>query len=301
MGTIGIIGSGNTGANTAFFLAEKSVADVILYDLKEGVSEGKALDMMEAAPIRFYQTKISGTNSIEDLLQSDVIILAAGSIRKPGMAREDLYKENKAVADEAAKALTGFGGVVIVVTEPVDLLTAAFVRASNLSPEKVMGVGGSLDSARLRYLIAKELSVSYENVSAMVIGRHSADMVPLPAYCRVSGLPVKTLISDERLEAIFEEMRKSGDIIVDMAQRSSAFYGPAAVICDLAEAVIRNTRRILSVSQMFTGQYGISDVAMSLPSIIGAKGIEKTFEPVLDDEEKKTLAASAAAIKSIAG
>lgn len=301
MGTIGIIGSGNTGANTAFFLAEKSVADVILYDLKEGVSEGKALDMMEAAPIRFYQTKISGTNSMEDLLQSDVIILAAGSIRKPGMAREDLYSENKPVIDDVGKALQGYGGVVIVVTEPVDLLTAEFVRSSNLNPGRVMGVGGSLDSARLRYLIAKELSVSYENVSAMVIGRHSAEMIPLPAYCRVSGLPVTTLISEQRLKAIFEETRKSGDLIVDLAQRSSAFYGPAAVICDLAEAVIRDTRRILSVSHMLTGQYGISGAAMSLPAIIGAKGIEKTLAPVLDDEEKKTLAASAEAIKSIAG
>ncbi len=301
MGTIGIIGSGNTGANTAFFLAEKAVADVILYDLQEGVSEGKALDMMEAASIRYYETKISGTNSIEDILGSEVIILAAGTPRKPGMLREDLFNKNKPIIDDVAKTLRNYSGIVIVVTEPVDILTHEFVRKSGLPPGKVMGLGGSLDSARLRFLIARELSISFESVSAMVIGRHSSDMVPLPAYCRVSGLPVKTLMSEERLVALFEETKKAGDLIVDLAQRSSAYYGPSAVLSDLAEAVIRNTRRIISVSQVWNGQYDINDVAMSLPAIIGTNGIEKTLTPVLDDDQKQVLATSAKAIRSIVG
>ena len=301
MGTIGIIGSGNAGANTAFFLAEKAVADVMLYDLQEGVSEGKALDMMEAAPIRAYQTKISGTNNIEDVLGSDVIIIAAGSARNPGMRREDLFGENKSVIDDIAKALGGYNGIGIVVTEPVDILTTEFIRKSGLPPGKVMGLGGSLDSARLRYLIARELSISFEGVSAMVIGRHSSDMLPLPAYCRVGGLPVNTLISEKRLNELFDETRKAGDTIVDLAQRSSAYYGPAAVASDLAEAIIRNTRRIISVSQMYSGQYGIEGVAMSLPAVIGENGIEKILTPVLDDNQKRLLAASAEAIRSIAG
>ncbi len=301
MGTIGIIGSGNTGANTAFFLAEKAVADVILYDLREGVSEGKALDMMEAASIRYYETKISGTNSIENILGSEVIILAAGTPRKPGMLREDLFNENKPIIDDVAKTLRNYSGIVIVVTEPVDILTHEFVRKSGLPPGKVMGLGGSLDSARLRFLIARELSISFESVSAMVIGRHSSDMIPLPSYCRVSGLPVKTLMSEERLVALFEETKKAGDLIVDLSQRSSAYYGPSAVLSDLAEAVIRNTRRIISVSQVWNGQYDINDVAMSLPAIIGTNGIEKTLTPVLDDDQKQVLATSAKAIRSIVG
>jgi malate dehydrogenase len=301
MGTIGIIGSGNTGANTAFFLAEKAVANVILYDLQEGVSEGKALDMMEAASIRAYQTGISGTNNLADILGSEVIIIAAGSPRKPGMQREDLYDDNRSVIADMAAALTGYKGIVIVVTEPVDILTTEFIRKSGLPPGKVMGLGGSLDSARLRYLIADELSISYENVSAMVIGRHSKDMIPLSAYCRVSGLPVQTLMSEKRLNELFDEMRKSGDMIVDLAQRSSAYYGPAAVASDLAEAIIRNTRRIISVSQMYSGQYGIENVAMSLPAVIGTNGIEKTLTPILDDSQKRLITASGDAIRSVVG
>ena len=301
MGKIGIIGSGNAGANTAFFLAEKAVADVELYDIQEGVPEGKALDMMEAAPIRAYQTRVSGTNSLSDILDSRIIIIAAGTARKPGMRREDLFEENRSVIDGVAEGLSGYRGIVVIVTEPVDILTTYFIRKSPLPPAKVMGLGGSLDSARLRYLIARELTISYESVSAMVIGRHSHDMLPLPAYCRVGGLPVTTLIPESRLKALFDETRKSGDLIVDLAQRSSAYYGPAAVASDLAEAVIRNTRRIISVCQMFKGQYGIKDVAMSLPSVIGENGIEKTLTPILDDDQKRVLTRSAEAIRSIVG
>ncbi len=301
MSTIGIIGGGNVGANAAFFLAEKDVADVVLYDIQEGMAEGKALDLIEASPIRFYQTKVSGTSSIEDMLDTDVVVVTVGSERKPGMQREELFNENKAVINDIAGTLSGYKGVVIITTEPMDATTTAFVRKSKLSPRRVMGLGTCLDSTRLRYLIARELSMSFEGVSAMVIGRHTGEMIPLPSYCRVSGVPVASLIQENRLEAIIEEMKKSGDRIVDLAQRSAAFYGPAAVISDLAEAIIRNTRRILPVSHLLSGQYGIDGVAMSLPAVIGKNGIEKTLVPILEDDQKRALAASAKSIRSVVG
>jgi malate dehydrogenase len=301
MAKIGIIGSGNVGANTAFFLAEKAVADVVLYDVQEGLSTGKTLDMMEAAPIRGYLTKLSGTDNLDEILDADILIITAGSVRKPGMQREDLFSENRQILADLSKSLGSYAGIVIVVTEPVDFLTTAFIRDSGLPNERVIGLGGFLDSTRLRYLIARELSVSTENVSTMVIGRHADEMIPLPAYCHVSGIPVEALIDGQRLEAIFDETRKSGGLIVKMAERASAYYGPSAVASDLAESIVRDTRRIISVSQMWTGQYGIEGVAMSLPSIIGREGIVKTLEPVLSEDQKGALKKSAETITSVIG
>ncbi len=299
MAKIGILGSGNVGANTAFFLAEKTVADVMLYDIQEGLSTGKSLDMMEAAPIRGYKTKISGTDRLEDLLDSDIIIVTAGGVRRPGMKREDLFDENREIITELASNLKTFKGVVIVVTEPVDFLTTLFLRESGLEAERVIGLGGMLDSTRLRYLIAKELGVSTDIVTALVVGRHSDQMIPLAKYTKVSGIPVATLIDKRRLEEIFEETRRAGGLIVEMAERASAYYGPSAVASDLAESIVRDTRHIVSVSLLLTGQYGVENVTMSLPAIIGRKGIEKVLEPELDDEQLDTFNESAKTIESV--
>jgi malate dehydrogenase len=301
MAKIGIIGSGNVGANTAFFLAERAVADVMLFDVQEGLSAGKTLDMMEAAPIRGYQTKLSGTDRLEDILDADILIITAGSVRKPGMQREDLFSANRPILSDLASSLSGYAGIVIIVTEPVDLLTTAFAKESGLPPDRILGLGGFLDSTRLRYLISKELSISTESVSAMVIGRHSDQMIPLADYCHVSGVPVAALLDDEQLRGIFEETKNSGRLIVDMAERASAYYGPSAVASDLAESIVRDTRRIISISQMWTGQYGIDGVAMSLPAIIGRKGIVEVMEPILTDEQKAILKDSANTITSIVG
>lgn len=296
---IGIIGSGNVGANAAFFMAEKGVDDVWLYDLQEGISAGKALDMMEAAPIRGYRTKISGAESLEAVKGSDVILLTAGSVRKPGMHREDLYDVNRETVLAISRELRDTDARVIIVTEPVDLLTTLFVRESGLPPGHVMGLGGFLDSTRLRYLIARELSVSMENVSALVVGRHSDAMIPLLDYCCVSGVPLDRLVPTERIQALFAETRKAGGLIVDMAQAASAYYGPSAVAADLAEAIVQNTHRIASVSLWFTGQYGVSDVAMSLPAVIGSRGIERVLEPRLTQDQEKLLLRSAEEIRGI--
>lgn len=301
MATIGIIGSGNVGANTALFLAETNVADVIMYDIEDGLSTGKALDMMEAAPIRGYQKRISGTDKIDDILKSEIIIVSAGKIRKPGMKREELLEDNRELIASAASSLKGVQGVVIIMTEPVDFLTTEFARKSGLPIQRIMGLGGLLDSTRLRFLIARELDVSTEIVSATVIGQHSDAMIPLEKYCSVSGIPVTRLIDDKKLSTLFEQNKSAGDGIVALAGRTSAFYGPAAAVSDLAEAIIRDTRRIFSVSQMFTGQYGIRDVSMSLPAVIGKSGIIKVLEPQLDDDQESTLKKSAETIRTALG
>ena len=299
MANIGIIGSGNVGANTAFFIAEHNVAHVVLYDIQEGLSTGKALDMMEAAPIRGYDVRIQGTDRLEHVLANDIIIITAGSVRKPGMKREDLYGENAELITELAHGMKGKDAKVIMVSEPVDMLTALFVKESGMDRRQVMGLGGILDSTRLRYLIAGELGVTTENVQATVIGRHSDAMIPLRRYCTVSGVPVTQLIPNDRIDELFAETRNAGNLIVDMAQRASSYYGPSAAATDLAQAINMNTGRILSVSMMLDGEYGIEDVAMSLPAVIGRNGIEQVMLPKLTEEEEKQLHASAEDVRAI--
>ncbi|MFW6223321.1 MAG: malate dehydrogenase [Spirochaetota bacterium] len=299
MANIGIIGSGNVGANTAFFIAEHNVAHVVLYDIQEGLSTGKALDMMEAAPVRGYDVRIQGTDRLEHVLANDIIIVTAGSVRQPGMQREDLYARNAGVIRELAKSMSGSTAKVIMVSEPVDMLTALFVEESGLDRRQVMGLGGVLDSTRLRYLISKELGVTTENVQATVIGRHSDAMIPLPRYCTVSGVPVAQLMPSDRLEELFDETRNAGSLIVDMAQRASSYYGPSAAATELAQAVNMNTGRIMTVSMMLRGEYGIEGVAMSLPAVIGRNGIEQVMLPQLSDGERRKLTASAEDLKTM--
>ncbi|TVR33448.1 MAG: malate dehydrogenase [Spirochaetaceae bacterium] len=301
MANIGIIGSGNVGANCAFFLAEKGVGDVVLYDIQQGMSTGKALDMMEAAPVRGYSTRISGTDDIEDVLRADVLIVTAGAVRQPGMKREDLFEANRTPLSDIAARLAGTDHKVIVVTEPVDLMTALLARQSGLPRERVMGLGGMLDSTRLRYLIAHELGVAMEDITATVVGRHSSSMVPLANYCTVAGVPITRLLPADRIEALFEATRNAGDLIVDMAQRASAYYGPSAAACDLAEAIVRNSGRICPVSIVLKGEYGLHDVAMSLPAIIGRNGVEQVLEPELDPEQKSRFVTAAHELQQILG
>ncbi|MFW5784042.1 MAG: malate dehydrogenase [Spirochaetota bacterium] len=299
MAQIGIIGSGNVGANAAFFAAERNVAHVRMYDVKEGLSTGKALDLMEAAPLRDYQYQLSGTDRLQEVLEADVLIVAAGDTREPGMTREDLYEKNRAAVAQIAEAIASYRGVVVVATEPVDLFTLHLVRAG-LDWRRVIGVGGTLDSARLRVLIARELEVAQEDVKATVIGRHSDEMIALPAYCSVAGVPVTRLMSEARFAELVHETVEAGDRIVSLAKRTNSYYGPAAVATDIAEAVVRGTNRILSVSLVLQGQYGMSDVALSMPALIGASGIERVLEPQLSDGEKARLEQSARSLKAFA-
>jgi malate dehydrogenase len=290
---IGIIGSGNVGANTAFFLAEKGVDDVMLYDTQDGLAKGKALDMMEAAPIRGYRTKILGADRPEDILDCEIIIITAGAVRKPGMKRDELFLENKKIIDVYASKITNPDTTVIIVSEPVDVLTSVFAKASVLPSNQIIGLGSVLDATRLRFFIAKELKVSMENVSAQVIGRHTDDMIILKDYCSVSGISLDNFFSIDQIEKLFEKTRQAGGLILDLAGRASAYYGPSAVVAELAEAICLDTGRIFSVSHMLSGILGIEDVALSLPCVMNKTGISKVFEPKLSDREITALRKSA--------
>ena len=295
MAWVSIIGGGNVGANAAFFIAEKGVTDVLVVDIQPGLSKGKMLDIMEAAPIRRYRNALIGSDSLDDIAGARLVVIAAGAIRTPGMRREELYAVNAGLISSLAPRVAALApnASVLIATEPVDSLTTLFALRSGMPRTRVMGLGGILDSTRLRALIARELDVSMEIVSAMVIGRHSDDMICLPRYCSVSGVPLPLLLSAERIAALVEETRTAGDLVVEMAKRSSSYYAPSAAVAELADSVHMNLKRIFSVSVVLQGEYGIRDAALSLPAVIGEEGIVRVLTPDLTDAERAGLTMSA--------
>jgi malate dehydrogenase len=296
-----VIGSGNVGANTAFFIAEKGITDVALYDIRDGLAKGKGLDMMEAAPIRGYRNRIWEAESLDVVAETETVILTAGAVRSPGMKREDLFEANRSIVSELAPELARLApqAKILIATEPVDLITTEFVKRSGMDRRKIMGIGGCLDVTRLRYFAAQELGLSPENISATVIGRHSDAMIVLLRYCSVSGLPLTSLLSEEQQRSIIEQTRRAGDLIVGMAQRASAFYAPSAAIADLVDAIHMDLRRVTCVSLLFQGEYGIDGVAMSLPAVIGRNGIERVITPNLTEEEQERMRSSAVELGKI--
>lgn len=301
MANVAIIGAGNVGANTAFFIAERNIGDVLLHDLQHGSAVGKALDMMEAAPIRGYQYGISAVESIQATRDSAMIVISAGSGREPGMKREDLLARNLPVIDGLARDLAGYSGVVLIATEPVDPMVMRFRAQSGLDAHKVLGLGGALNSARLAHILSRRLHITTENISATVIGRHAAAMIPLLDYSRVNGIPVTVLLDEETQERVVQETRNAGDLIVEMSQRASSYYGPSAVAADITQAVLWDTKRIMPVSFVWEepGYYGVSGVAMSLPVVLGSSGIERVLEPRLNTGQIETLRNSAVDLRTI--
>jgi malate dehydrogenase len=298
---VSVIGSGNVGANTAFFVAEKGIEQVLLYDLREGLAAGKSLDMMEASPVRRYRNRVRAAESLEAIAASEIVVLAAGQGRKPGMKREELYEVNVRLAEELGPQVARLAPEcnLIVATEPVDLMTMAFLRCSGLPRQRVFGIGGCLDATRLRYAVARELGISTEDVTATVIGRHSDAMIVLPRYCNVSGVPLPLLLPAERLVELIAEVRRAGDLIVQMAQRSSAFYAPSAAAADLVDAVHMDLHRVQCVSLGLEGEYGVRGVAMSLPAVIGSQGVLRVLTPELDPEERRRFRESAGQLERI--
>jgi len=289
MKRIGIIGSGNVGANSAFFMAENGTATVTLVDIREGLSEGKALDLLEAGPIRRYDTGIRGSADITAIRGSDIVVLAAGRVRSPGEGREALYRDNAPLVGELCREIRALapGAVVINVVEPVDMLTLLAGRVLGFDRGRVLGVGGLLSSTRLRHLVSRALGVSPREVTGMVIGPHRPGMVVLEDTVRVSGVPVAQLLEPEALCAIVEETRRAGDTILELSERSTAYYAPSAAVAALARAVIRDGRTILPVSMRLDGEYGLRDIALSVPARIGAGGAESVIEVALGGREEK--------------
>jgi malate dehydrogenase len=300
MKRVSIIGSGNVGTNSAFFIAENRSASVTLIDIREGIPVGKALDLMEAGPLRGYETAIRGSTEIKDIAGSDVVVIAAGRVRRPGERRIDLYLKNAPTVKEICGWVAQYApqAVVINLVEPVDYLTLRAQEALAFERHRVLGIGGLLSSTRMRYLVSSALGVSPREITALVVGPHRRDMVVLRDSVRVSGVPARKLLGEERFAGVVEEVRRSGDTILDMAQHSTSYYAPSAAVAALVEAIVRDTHAILPVSVRLHWEFGLNDICLSVPCMVGGKGVEKILQVEMGEEERAEFVKAAAELKT---
>lgn len=297
---VAIAGAGNVGATLAQRIAEKDIADVVLVDVVEGVPQGKALDLMQSGPILGYDTHLIGTNGYEETAGSDIIVITAGLARKPGMSRDDLLFANadivKKVAHETSRRSPD--AVMIIVTNPMDVMAFVAMKESGFPRERVFGMGGVLDSARFRTFISMELGVSVENTQAFVLGGHGDTMVPMPRYSTVAGIPITELMDRSAIERIVERTRNGGAEIVSLLKTGSAYYAPAAATLEMVEAVLLDKKKILPCSVYLEGEYGVKGVFAGVPVKLGAKGIEKVVEIKLTPEEEAAFMKSVEAVRT---
>lgn len=299
MPKISVVGAGNVGASAALYLAEAEMGDVTLVDIVEGVAKGKALDLLEAGPVRGYDSMVEGSGDMKAVAGSDLIIVTAGLPRKPGMSRTDLLKANADIVRGIAEAIKQHApkAFVITVTNPLDVMTYLMYRITGFPRERVIGMAGVLDSARFRAFLAMEIGVSVEDIQAMVLGGHGDTMVPLLSNATVSGVPVGKFIAKERLGEIVQRTRDGGAEIVKLLQTGSAFYAPASSAVQMAEAILKDKKRLLPVCAHLEGEYGFRDIYLGVPAILGSRGLEKIVELDLTAEEKAALAKSAEDVK----
>ncbi len=296
-----VIGAGNVGSTTAQRIIETGLADVVLVDIVEGMPQGKALDLAEAAPVVGYDVKVTGTNDYADTAGSKIIVVTSGLARQPGMSRDDLVAKNAAIVSSVVRQAVAVSpeAIIIVVTNPLDAMCHVAMQASGFPRERVIGMAGVLDSARFRHFIADELNVSVRDVRAFVLGGHGDTMVPLPRHSTVGGVPVTELLPAERVAQIIERTRNGGAEVVALLKTGSAFYAPAAAIVEMVEAILLDRRRILPCAAYLEGEYGIDGLFVGVPVILGNAGMEKVIEISLTDEEKGQLARSAAAVREL--
>ena len=295
---ITVVGAGNVGATCAHWAAARELGDVVLVDVVEGMPQGKALDLMQARPVFGFNAEVVGTNDYAATKGSQVVIITAGIARKPGMSREDLINTNKNIVATVTKEVVAKSpdAFLIIVSNPLDAMCYVAKKVSGLPRERVMGMAGILDTARFRVFIAMELGVAVEEIQAMVLGGHGDDMVPVVSATNVTGVPLTSLLSKKRLEALVERTRKGGGEIVALLKTGSAFYAPAAAAVQMAEAILKDQKRLVPVSAYLTGQYGLNDLFFGVPVILGAGGIEKIVTMKLTREEEAMLQRSAAAV-----
>jgi malate dehydrogenase len=296
---ITIVGAGNVGATAAHWAAERELGDIVLLDIVEGIPQGKALDLMEARPVEDFDVTITGTNNYEDTKDSDVVIITAGLPRKPGMSREDLVQKNREIVEAVTRQIVACSPqcFIIMVSNPLDTMAYLAYKVSGFPRNRVMGMAGVLDSARFKTFIAMELNISVEEVQAFVLGGHGDEMVPLIRYSTVAGIPISQLIAEDRIQAIVERTRKAGGEIVNLLKTGSAFYSPAASAVQMAEAILKDKRRILPCAVYLQGEYGLHDLFFGVPVILGAGGAEKIIEAALTAEEKAAVEKSAREVK----
>ena len=298
---VSVIGAGNVGATVAQRLAEKELCDVVLIDIVEGVPQGKALDLSEAAPVEKHDAHLTGSNTYGASAGSDIIIITAGIPRKPGMSRGDLISTNASivtsVTQQAAKLSPN--AILIIVSNPLDAMCHVAYNVSGFPRNRVIGMAGVLDSARFRAFIAMELNVSVENTHAFVLGGHGKTMVPLPRYSTVAGIPIIELLSKERIDALIDRTRKGGAEIVGLLKTGSAFYAPASAVVEMAESILKDKKKILPCAAYLEGEYGIRDLFIGVPVKLGKNGIEEIVQISLTDDEKEALRKSADAVAEL--
>ncbi|MCA1904987.1 MAG: malate dehydrogenase [Desulfarculus sp.] len=298
---ITVIGGGNVGATCAQRAAEKELADVVLVDVVEGMPQGKGLDLCEAAPIEKHDARVVGSNDYKATAGSDVIIVTAGIARKPGMSRDDLIKTNAGIVDTVVKAAAqeSPNAVFIIVSNPLDAMCHVALKACGFPPQRVIGMAGVLDSARFRYFIAEALDVSVENCHAFVLGGHGDTMVPLPRLSNVSGVPLPELLPADKIAQLCQRTAQGGAEIVSLLKTGSAFYAPASAAVEMAEAVLKDKKKVLPCAAYLTGQYGYHDLFIGVPVKLGQGGVLDVLEIKLTAEEKAALDKSADAVRGL--
>ena len=296
---ITVVGAGNVGASVALLLAQKQLArHLVLVDIIEGVPQGKGLDQWESAPIEGYDTRVIGTNDYSDTAGSDIVVVTAGIARKPGMSREDLLNTNAGIVQSVSQqiALTSPGAIIIMVSNPLDVMAHVCMKTTGFPRERVIGMAGVLDTARYRSFIALELDVSVEDIQALVLGGHGDTMVPLASYTSVSGIPLNQLLAQDRIDALVDRTRKGGAEIVGQLKTGSAYYAPAAAAVQMAEAIVLDKKRILPCSAWLQGEYGLRGLFLGVPCRLGRTGLERIIEVRLTAEERAALGKSADAV-----
>jgi len=298
---IALIGGGQIGGTLALMAAQRELGDIVIYDVLEGVPQGKALDIMEARPVDGYDVDLRGTNDFADLKGSDVVIVTAGFPRKPGMSRDDLLNKNLEIMRTVASNVKTQcpNAFVIVISNPLDAMVFTMKQITGFPRERVVGMAGVLDSARFRCFVAMELGVSVEDVTAFVLGGHGDEMVPLPRYCTVAGIPLPELMSQETIDRIVKRTRFAGGEIVELLKTGSAFYSPAASAIAMAESYLKDKKRVLACAAYLAGEYGVDGLYVGVPVVIGKGGVERVIEIKLTADERKLFDVSVDHVRAL--
>jgi len=296
---ISIIGAGFVGATAAHWAAEKELGDVVLVDILEGIPQGKALDLFQAGPVEGFDARVTGSNGYDETKDSSVVIVTSGVPRKPGMSREDLLEINKKIIESVVTQVVERSpqAVLIMVTNPLDTMTYLAFKKSGFPKQRVIGMAGILDTARFKAFIAMELGVSVEDIQALLLGGHGDEMVPLPRYTTISGIPLSQFLPKETIDLLVDRTRKGGGEIVNLLKTGSAFYAPSAAAIQMTEAILKDKKRILPCCVYLDGEYGLKDIYFGVPVKLGAVGVEAVIELQLNEEEKKLVAKSAESVK----
>ncbi|HEV8336475.1 MAG TPA: malate dehydrogenase [Candidatus Polarisedimenticolia bacterium] len=296
-----VVGAGNVGASAAQRIVEKHLADVVLIDVVEGIPEGKALDLWESAPVEGYDCRLRGTQDYADTAGSDLVVITAGLARKPGMSRDDLLMKNYEIVKGTTEQVIRHSpdAILVVVTNPLDVMAQAALRVSRLPKQRVVGMAGVLDSARFRSFIAEELNVSVTNVHAMVLGGHGDTMVPLPRFATVSGIPITELMTPAVIERLVDRTRNGGAEIVAHLKTGSAYYAPSAAIVEMVDSILRDRMKVLPCAAYLEGEYDLRGLFVGVPVKLGRKGVEQILEIPLTDAERKALHESARSVREL--